>query len=102
MKKPKTTNRYCKFCKNSTKQKIATAKTGTASSLKRGSKYRMRKRGLNRGYGNQGKTSRGALGSWKRYGVKSSKKTNLKYECGTCKKVTIQKTGMRAKKMVFE
>jgi ribosomal protein L44E len=102
MKKPKTTNRFCKFCKAQTSQKVATVKTGTPSSLKRGSKYRMRGRGLNRGFGNQGKTSRGALGSWKRYGVKSTKKTNLKYECVTCKKVTIQKTGIRAKKMVME
>ena len=102
MKKPKQLKKHCKHCKTHTEHKVATVKTGTASSLKRGSKYRMRKRGLNRGFGNQGKTSRGALGSWKRYGVKSSKKINIKYECSTCKKVTIQKTGMRAKKLVFE
>jgi large subunit ribosomal protein L44e len=102
MKKPKNVKRYCKFCKKQTAQKLATVKAGSASSLKRGSKYRMRKRGLNRGFGNMGKTSRGALGSWKRYGAKSSKKTNLKFECADCKKISIQKSGIRAKKVLVE
>ncbi|MAF36380.1 50S ribosomal protein L44e [archaeon] len=102
MKKPKTTNRYCKFCKKRTSQKLAAVKTGTPSSLKRGSKYRMRKRGLNRGFGNKGKTSRGALGSWKRYGVKGSKKISLKYTCGDCKKVGLSANTIRSKKLQFE
>jgi len=102
MKKPKSVKRYCKFCKKQTVHKLGVVKGGPASSLKRGSKYRLRKRGLNRGFGNKGKTSRGALSSWKRYGVKSSKKTNFKFECGECKRVSIQKAGIRSKKVLIE
>ena len=102
MKKPKSLKRYCRFCKKHTVQKLSAVKSGAPSSLKRGSKYRMQKRGQNRGVGNMGKTSRGALTSWKRYGVKSSKKSNLKYECSECKKVTLQKSGFRTKKLLIE
>ena len=71
-----------------------------ASSLKRGAKQRMWKRGLARGKGNT-KLSKGALTKWKRYGKKASKKTDLRYECSVCKKIHMQKKGKRAKRVEF-
>jgi len=61
----------------------------------------MRKRGEGRGKGNVGKLSKGALTKWKRYGKKSSKKTDLRYECKECKKIHMQKKGIRAKRVEF-
>lgn len=58
MKRPKTTNRYCPYCKKRTEQKIKEPSKGKASSMKRGSKTRIRLRGRWRGIGNQGKYSR--------------------------------------------
>lgn len=105
MKIPKTTKRLCKFCKKHTEQKITQAKKKTPSSahpMGYGSKKRMKKRGQGRGYGNLGKLSKGALTGWKRYGKKTSKKTDLRYTCKECGKTTTQKRGIRAKKIEFK
>ncbi len=93
--------RYCRFCKKHTEHKFSQAKKKERGSLKWGSLTRARKRGKNRGVGNQGKYSRGALSSWKRYGAKTSKKYDLRFECAQCKKMTVQNGGVRAKKWEF-
>ncbi|MBL7148107.1 MAG: 50S ribosomal protein L44e [Nanoarchaeota archaeon] len=103
MKLPKQTKKYCKKCKHHTLHKIAVVKGKERGSLKKGSMKRAKKRGLGRGYGNKGKYgSKPAISKWKRTGAKTSKKTNLKYTCTVCKKTSLQKKGIRAKKVLFE
>ena len=102
MKFPKSKNRYCPFCKKHTEHKVSQTKKGQTSSMSFGAKQRMRKRGRARGKGNLGKLSKGALSGWKRYGKKSSKKTDLRYECSVCKKSHAQKKGFRAKRIEWK
>ena len=100
MKIAKATNRFCPKCGKHTNHKITQVKgktRSTAHPLSRGGKVRMRARGLRRGAGNQNKYSRPTKP--KRSGSKASKKTNFKYTCNECKKSTIQKKGIRAKKV---
>lgn len=102
MKIPKTTQRYCPFCKKHTEQKVSPVSSGAKrGSMKWGGKARIKLRGGWRGKGNMGKYSKKAIGSWKSK-VKTTKKTNLMYTCKTCKKSTIQKKGMRVGKVIFE
>lgn len=99
MKIPKTMKRYCKTCRKHTEQKVAQNKKRTASSLSRGSKYRARLRGRARGMGNLGRYSKPAVTKFKRTGAKSTKKTDLRYTCSVCNKMSIQPYGRRAKKV---
>ncbi|MBN1386252.1 50S ribosomal protein L44e [Candidatus Woesearchaeota archaeon] len=101
MKMPKHKMRYCPFCRKHTDQKIAQNKKKSPSSLTKGAKQRMRKRGRARGSGNLGKLSKGALTKWKRYGKKQTKKTDFRYECKECKKMTSQRKGIRSKRVEF-
>ena len=78
------------------------SKKRNPSSVKKGSKYRMKKRGQARGHGNIGRLTKGALTKWKRYGKKTTKKTDLRYECKECKKQHAQKKGKRAKRVEFK
>ncbi len=104
MKLPKSVKRHCPFCKKHTVHTIKNQsfkglnKTHTMS---RGSKPRVRSRGLRRGFGNLGRFSKKAMGSWKRYGKKQTKKTDLRYTCKECGKTHVQKKGTRAKKVEF-
>jgi len=66
--------------------------------MSRGSRTRMRQRGLDRGYGNKGSLSRGAISSWKMSGAKSSKKLNLTLKCKECGKSQIF-AGSRTKRV---
>lgn len=102
MKLPKIRKKYCKKCKKHTEHKVAQAKKKSPSSLKKGSKYRMRKRGEARGHGNLGRLSKGALTKWKRYGKKATKKSDLRYECKECKTLHTQAKGIRAKRIEFQ
>lgn len=94
--------RFCKYCKKHTEQKVHNQsnkglnKNHTQS---KGSKTRMHQRGERRGTGNFGKTSRPAISKWKRTGAKSTKKTDLRYTCSVCKKITVQSEGIRAKRV---
>lgn len=99
MKIPKKTNRFCRKCKTHTEHVISVAKKRDRSSLKHGSLARRRLRGLERGAGNKGKSSRGALSGWKMYGKKGSKKTDLRYKCEKCNKMSVQREGFRVKKL---
>ncbi len=101
MKIPKTTNRYCPYCRKKTDQKIKLVGTGgLRGALKRGGKVRARLRGLGIGIGNKGKWgSRPANPKHKRK-TKTTKKTNIMYTCTECKKSKYQKKGIRMGKQV--
>jgi ribosomal protein L44E len=101
MKKPKTMKRLCKHCKKHTEQKVAQNKKKTASSLSLGSKYRARLRGRARGIGSLGRYSKPAATKFKRAGAKATKKTDLRYTCTVCKKVSSQSYGVRVKRVEF-
>ena len=87
MKLPKTTNRFCPYCKKKTIQKIKIVSTGgKRGALTRGSISRAKKRGLGTGFGNKGKWgSKPAVTKFKRK-TKTTKKTNIMYTCQECKK----------------
>lgn len=97
MKIPKSIKRLCKTCKKHTEQKVAQNKKRMASSLSLGSKYRARKRGQARGVGGHGKYSKPAVTKFKRTGAKTTKKTDLRYTCNVCKKMSSQAQGIRSK-----
>ena len=101
MKIPKTMKRLCKTCKKHTNHKVSQTKRKTASPLTKGSKVRAKKRGLASGVGNLGKYSKPAITKFKRTGAKNTKKTDLRYACAICKKISCQHSGMRAKKVEF-
>ena len=93
--------RLCKTCKKHTNHKVSQTKRKTASPLTKGSKVRAKKRGLARGVGNLGRYSKPAITKFKRTGAKNTKKTDLRYACAICKKISCQHSGMRAKKVEF-
>jgi large subunit ribosomal protein L44e len=103
MKLPKTTKRYCPYCKKHTEQKISQASTGhKRGTLKRGSMLRAAKRGRGVGYGNKGKWgSKPAVNKWKRK-TKSTKKTTTLYTCTVCKKSKTQRKGKRTGRVQVE
>jgi len=103
MKIPKTTKRYCPYCKKKTEQKIKLVGTGfQRGTLTRGSISRARLRGKGRGIGNKGKWgSRPAVSKFKRKS-KTTKKTNILYTCKECNKSKYQKKGIRAGKITQE
>ena len=87
MKIPKTTKRFCPYCKKKTEQKIKIVGTGfRRGTLTSGSKSRAKLRGLGRGIGNKGKWgSKPAQSKFKRK-TKTTKKTNIMYKCDVCGK----------------
>ncbi|MBS3073075.1 50S ribosomal protein L44e [Candidatus Pacearchaeota archaeon] len=105
MKIPKKIKRYCPKCKTHTETQVADAKKRTRSTarpMSRGSKSRIKGRGLGTGFGNLGKYgSKPAASKWKRTGAKTSKKTDLRYKCGVCGRTQVQAYGIRAKKLEF-
>lgn len=101
MKIPKTVKKLCKNCKKHTEQKVAQQKKKSASPMSIGSKYRAKKRGLAKGTGNLGRYSKPAVTKFKRSGAKNTKKTDLRYTCVECKKMSCQSHGIRAKKVEF-
>ena len=101
MKIPKAVRRHCPYCKKHTEHKVTQSKKKNPGSLTYGSKYRARLRGKARGYGNLGRYSKPAITKWKMTGKKSTKKTDLRYECKECKKMHAQKWGFRAKRIEF-
>jgi len=98
MKIPKTTKRYCPYCKKKTEQKIKIVGTGNKrGTLTRGSKSRAKLRGQSRGIGNKGKYSKPAVSKFKRK-TKTTKKTNIMYTCKECGK-SKYKQGRRNKRV---
>lgn len=105
MKIPKEMKRYCPKCNKHTVQKVKQEKNrgkNKTHPMSAGSRSRVEARGLWRGFGNMGKYSKGAINKWKRYNKKRTKKTDLRYECTVCKYTTMQKSGIRVGKLVFE
>ena len=100
MKRKKQVKKYCKFCRKTTEQEISIAKKRDRGSLKKGSLQRGAKRGRGRGHGNLGRWgSKPAISKFKRTGAKQSKKADLRFKCKTCGKISVQKKGLRAKKI---
>jgi len=99
MRIPKTTKRYCPYCKKRTEQKIKLVSTGgKRGTLSRGSLMRAKKRGLNRGIGNKGRWgSKPPVSKFKRKS-KMTKKTNIMYTCNVCGKSKYRK-GRRNKRL---
>ena len=105
MKIPKTKKRFCRHCKKHTEHSVSQAKSMGRSKthpMSRGSKGRMRKRGLGRGYGNKGRLSKGAVSSWSMTGAKTSKKVDLRFKCKVCNKTSVQSQGFRVKRPEFQ
>jgi len=104
MKVPKQMKRLCPKCKKHTTHKVTQAKRKglnathhqTRDSRKRQS---LRDRGVGIGAGNKGKYSRPPIAKRKMTGKKLTKKTDFRYECGECKYISMQSSGMRLKKV---
>lgn len=93
MKLPKEIKRYCPKCKKNTKQKISQVKSGKVrGALKLGARRFASK---TKGYGG---FPRPKPEKSKKWGVKLTKKLDLRYKCSECGKMTIRKQGFRAKK----
>ncbi|MCF7866271.1 50S ribosomal protein L44e [Candidatus Woesearchaeota archaeon] len=102
MKVPKSIKRHCPKCNKHTEQKVTESKNkGRSKShpLSRFGSRRLTDRGERTGVGNHGKFSKPAIKSWRRTGKKLSKKTDLRYSCAVCKKMSVQSEGKRAKKL---
>jgi len=100
MKIRKTINRYCPFCRKHTEHKVSLAKKkgrSTAHPMSKGSKVRVKARGLRRGYGNLGRYSKPPKP--KMGGKKLSKKTDFRFTCKACNRTHTQSHGVRAKKI---
>ena len=102
MKLPKTVNRYCPYCKKHTPHRVTPNKKRNPRTMTYGSKLRARRRGQARGVGNMGRYSKPAISKFKMTGKKSTKKTDLRYECSECKKMHIQRGGFRSRKIEFK
>jgi ribosomal protein L44E len=101
MNLPKSTKRFCPFCKKRTEQKIDLVSTGAKrGTLKHGSKERAKERGSIPGMGSKGKYSKPAIKSWKRKTKTTTKKVVI-YTCKECKKSKTAKKGRRVSKLVI-
>lgn len=102
MKLPKTTKRFCPYCKKQTEQKIKLVGGGSKkNSLSRGSKVRAKLRGKNRGIGNLGRYSKPAVSKFKKK-TKTTKKAKILYICSECSKGKDKKKGIRTSKALIE
>ena len=101
MKIKKKMNRYCKHCKKHTEHALSIAKKRDRGTLKHGSIARSKKRGLGKGFGNKGRWGSKPTKP-KLSGKKVSKKTDLRFKCSACNKISVQKQGFRTKKLLFE
>jgi ribosomal protein L44E len=102
MKLPKTTKRFCPYCKKRTEQKIDLVSAGhKRGALRKGSLSRAKLRGSNRGKGSHGKYSKPAVKSWKRK-TKATTKKQVIYTCKECKKSKHAKNSRRVSKLMIE
>ena len=102
MKAPKKRMHFCPRCRKHTEQIVSIAKNAGRNKthpMSRGSRIRMRLRGQDRGYGNKGRTSKGAVSSFSMSGAKTSKKQDLRFTCSICKKTSGIRNTFRAKKL---
>lgn len=99
MKVPKRVKRLCKFCKKHTEQTVKNQMNkglNKAHSMTRGARAAQRERA---GTGNHGKYSRKPINQRKMHGKKTTKKTDFRYTCTECKKISVQSGGIRAKRV---
>ena len=102
MKIPKEMKRHCPYCRKHTEHQVSQAKRKTPNSvhpMSYGSKQRARRRGRARGMGNLGRYSKPAISKFKMTGKKLTKKSDLRYKCKVCKKISSQSKGIRIKKI---
>jgi large subunit ribosomal protein L44e len=103
LKTPKSKKTFCPKCKAQTEHTVALAKKKERGTLKSGSMARLTKRGSAKaGFGNHGKFSRKPISGYKRTGAKTSKKSDFRLTCTTCKKTQVKSSGTRAKKLTIE
>jgi large subunit ribosomal protein L44e len=103
MKIPKLLKRHCPYCKKHTEHKVTQAKKRTPGAARPLAKAAKKRTGFGKGYGNLGRYgSRPPVAKFKMTGKKSSKKTDLRYQCKECKKSHTQKKGVRAKRVEFK
>jgi len=104
MKIPKTTKRYCPYCRKTTEQKIKLVGTGFSrgTMTRGGGRIRAKLRGLARGIGNLGKWGSKPAQTKHKRKTKTTRKTNIMYTCQSCKKSKYQKKGQRAGKQLQE
>jgi len=103
MKLPKTTKRYCPYCKKHTEQKISLLSSGQKRpATKHGSLQRARKRGRGRGFGNLGKWGSKPPASKYKRKTKSTTKKVFMYTCQICKKSKQAKKGIRVSRAQLE
>ncbi|MFC1697855.1 50S ribosomal protein L44e [Nanoarchaeota archaeon] len=99
MKLPKIMKRLCPYCKKHTEHKVTESKRRTAGSAHPLARYAKKRSGYGKGSGNLGRYgSRPPIAKFKQTGKKQSKKVDLRYQCTVCKKMHVQKKGIRAKK----
>ncbi len=101
MKMPKKIRTHCPNCNKHTEHRVKKNSRKPASSMKRGSKHRAKKRGQARGHGNQGTFSKPAIGGFKMTGAKTSRKWDIRLTCSKCKKTQAKSTA-RARRLQFE
>ncbi len=101
MKAKKNIRRFCPFCRKHTDQTVSIAKKRDRGTLKHGSIARAMLRGLGRGKGNKGRWGSKPTKP-KRAGKKISKKHDLRFKCSVCSKMSVQRKGFRAKKLLLE
>lgn len=100
MKIPKLMKRYCPKCKTHTEHKVTQAKRRTPGAARPLAKAAKKRSGFGKGFGNLGKYgSKPAISKFKMTGAKVSKKVDLRYQCKICKKIYVQSSGKRAKKV---
>lgn len=95
--------RFCPKCNTHRVHKVSIVSTGAKrGTMRKGSIQRANLRGTGIGHGNHGKWgSKPAVAKWKKK-AKSTKKTNIKYTCQTCKKSTVNKKGIRTSRLKLE
>ena len=94
MKMPKEIRRYCPTCRKHTLHKVIQVKTGKKrGKLKIGAR---RYESKIKGYGG---FPRPKPEKSKKWGVKLTKKVDLRYKCAECGKMHIRKEGFRVKKI---
>ena len=104
MKIPKARNKYCPTCKTHTEHRVSNVRGKTpftSHPLAAGNKNLRAKWRGRIGFGNKGRYSKPPVSKWRMAGRKTSKKTDLRFECSKCKKMHVQDVGIRARKVEF-
>ena len=98
MEHPQRVKRFCKHCREHHEMKVSEAKERGRNRARPNSRFterRMKKRGVNRGAGNKGKFSKPPISAWRGTGRKRSDKSDLRFECTECGKITVQQNSFR-------